>query len=101
MDTQQWTVLNPVSKVDIEARDGAARIDDFSDKRLGLWWNGKPNGDVFLNEVAAELASRSPGMTTVRLWEIDPATVTFYGVPRDNLERMAHSADLVIGALGD
>jgi len=101
MDTQKWTVMNPVGDADIENLGGATRLDDFSGKRIGLWWNGKPNGDIFLDEVARQLETHYPGMTAVRMWEIDPATTTAYGVPRDKLERMARSADLVIGALAD
>ncbi len=101
MGTRTWTVMNPVGDVEIENLGGAARLDDFSGKRIGLWWNGKPNGDIFLNDLVHQLESRYPGMTAVRMWEIDPATPSAYGVPRDKLERMAQSADLVIGALAD
>ncbi len=101
MDRQEWKVLNPVADVDIEKRAGATRLADFSGKRIGLWWNGKPNGDIFLDELARQLESRHRGMTAVRMWEIDPATTTFYGAPRASLEFMAKSADLVIGALAD
>ena len=101
MDRQEWSVLNPVADVDIEKRGGAARFEDFSGKRIGLWWNGKPNGEIFLNELARQLESRHQGMTTVRMWEIDPATTSAYGVSSDKLELMANSADLVIGALAD
>lgn len=101
MDRQEWTVLNPVADVEIEKFGVADQLDDFSGECIGLWRNGKPNGDVFLNEVAEQLESRFHGMTTVRMWELNPATKTFYGVSRDKLEFMAHGADLVIGALGD
>ena len=101
MDRQEWKLMNPVGDVDIESRDVATRLDDFSGKRVGFWWNGKPNGDIFLNELARQLESSCPGMTPVRMWEIDPATMTAYGVGADNLELMAKSADVVIGALAD
>ena len=101
MEVREWAVLNPVAEVDIKKLRGATRLEDLSGKRIGLWWNGKPNGDIFLNEVAHQLESRYPGMTAVRMWEIDAATTTAYGVPGAKLERMAQSADLVIGALAD
>ena len=93
--------MNPIATADIGNLGGAARIDDFSGKRVGLWWNGKPNGDIFLNEVAAQLESQYPSMTTVRIWEQRPSTMTFYGVPKEDIAFMARSADMVIGALGD
>ena len=63
MDRQEWSVVNPVADADIEKHGGATRLDDFSGKRIGLWWNGKPNGDIFLNEVAHQLESLHPGVT--------------------------------------
>lgn len=101
MDRQEWVVMNPVGDVDIVGRGGATRLDDFSGKRVGFWWNGKPNGDIFLNEIARQLESRCQGMTPVRMWEIDPATTTAYGVSADKLDFMVRSADVVIGALAD
>ena len=101
MNSQEWTVMNPAGDANVEHRSGAVRIDDFSGRRVGLWWNGKPNGDNFLNEVARQLESRNPGMTTVRMWELSPSTMTAYGVSGENLDKMVTSADVVIGALGD
>ena len=101
MDRQKWTVMNPVADVDIENLGGASRLDDYSGKRIGLWWNGKPNGDIFLNELAHQLESRYQGMTMVRMWEIDPGTTSAYGVSKDQLDVIANSADLVIGGLAD
>jgi len=101
MTAQEWTVLNPVADASISGHEAAVHSDDLRGRRVGLWWNGKPNGDIFLNELAAQLEIQHPGMQTVRMWELEPATTTFYGVPRDKLEFMARGADLVIGALGD
>ena len=101
MNTQEWKVLNPVGAVEIEDHGGAQRFDDFTGKRIGLWWNGKPNGDVFLNEVARQFESRYKGITTVRMWELDPTTTTAYGVTKEQLGLIARSADIVIGGLAD
>jgi hypothetical protein len=98
---EQWSVLNPVAQANVGKLGGVGRIDDFSGKRVGLWWNGKPNGDVFLNEVAAQLAARYPGVIPVRIWEERPSTMTFYGVPKEDIAFMASRADVVLGALGD
>ena len=99
MNTKEWKVLNPVGAVDIEDHGGAERFDDFAGKRIGLWWNGKPNGDVFLNEVARQLESR--GITTVRIWELAPSTTRAYGLSKEQLGLIARSADMVIGGLAD
>ncbi|MFM9969504.1 MAG: hypothetical protein ACKVQK_14040 [Burkholderiales bacterium] len=101
MPNEQWNVLNPIANIEISKSGGATRLDDFRGKRIGLWWNGKSNGDIFLDAFAGELTLRYPGMETVRLWEIDPATTTAYGVAKGSLAHMAQRADLVIGALSD
>jgi hypothetical protein len=101
MNTQELRVLNPVASANIKDQGGATRFEDFSGKRIGLWWNGKPNGDIFLNEIAHELEARFQGITTVRMWEIDPATTSAYGISTSQLEVLANSADLVIGGLAD
>lgn len=101
MKTQEWSVLNPVAAADIADLGGATRFEDFSGKRIGLWWNGKPNGDIFLDEMARQLGSRFRGMSTVRMWEVDPSTTSAYGITRAQLELVANSADLVIGGLAD
>ena len=67
MDRQEWSVLNPVADANIERRAGASRLDDFSGKRIGLWWNGKPNGDIFLNEMAKSLGAEPDSVMERRL----------------------------------
>lgn len=101
MNTQEWQVLNPVAAANIENHGGARRFADYSGKRIGLWWNGKSNGDIFLDEIGVQLQSRFPGVSTIRIWERDASTTTAYGVTRAQLEEMAKSADLVIGGLSD
>ncbi|MCC6472929.1 MAG: hypothetical protein IT514_04210 [Burkholderiales bacterium] len=101
MEEAVWNVLDPSARPEIERLAGAARLGDFAGRRVGLWWNGKPGGDVFLDELAGQVLSRVPGMSAVRMWELEPATTTFYGVSPPHLARMAREADLVIGALGD
>ena len=101
MDKQEYAVMNPVAEVTVQESGMADRFADLNGKRIGLFWNGKPNGDVFLDEVARELGSRFHGLETVKIWEIRPETRTVYGNSADNLEFIAQSADFIIGASGD
>ncbi len=43
-------------------------------KTVVLRWNGKPNGDKFLNRVAELLTQQVQGVKIVKLWEADPST---------------------------
>ena len=101
MDKQQYAVMNPVAEVQVQKSGLADRFPDLNGKRIGLFWNGKPNGDVFLEEVALELGSRFRGLQTVKTWEIAPETKTVYGNSAENLKRISQCADFIIGASGD
>ncbi|OGA23290.1 MAG: hypothetical protein A3I01_01550 [Betaproteobacteria bacterium RIFCSPLOWO2_02_FULL_65_24] len=101
MSDQQWRLMNPVGDPPRAVFDGAGRPGDLSGKTLGLFWNGKPGGDVLLDEVALCLSGRFPGLDIVKFWEARPGTITAYGNSADNLRFMAQSADLVIGTNAD
>jgi hypothetical protein len=101
MSNQQWLLMNPVGDRPRAAFDGAGRPGDLSRKTVGLFWNGKPGGDVLLHEVALGLSGRFPGLGIVKFWEARPETVTAYGNSAGNLRFMAQSADLVIGTNAD
>jgi hypothetical protein len=101
MNKQQWTVLNPLSQVESAGDAPSRRIDRFEKKTIGLYWNGKPNGDVFLDEVAHQLSTRFDGLSFVKFWETRPDTRTVYGNSPDSLQSMARAADFVIAASAD
>ncbi len=101
MNEQEWILRNPVSEVGVDKFEPAARITELKGKTVGLVWNGKPNGDVFLNQVAKHLSARFDGLNIVRLWEVRPETKTIYGNSMDNLKFIAKTADLIIGASAD
>ncbi len=52
-------------------------------KTVVLRWNGKFNGDNFLNRVADFLAERVKGVKVIKMWEIDRNTA----VISDSLEK--------------
>jgi hypothetical protein len=80
----------------------APRIDTFNKKRVGLLWNGKPNGDFFLNRVATLLKEKYNEINLIKFWEIDPnRTAHPERKPDDVLDFIAKSADVVISAQGD
>jgi hypothetical protein len=101
MNKQEWVLRNPVADVQSEKFEISARLQDFKGKTIGLFWNGKPNGDVFLNEVADQLGKRFAGLNILRIWEMRPETKTVYGNSTDNLKFMAEKADFIIGASAD
>lgn len=80
----------------------APRLKTLDGKKIGLYWNGKPNGDFFLNRVAELLDKRYKGIEIVKLWEIDPTGTAHADKKSDAvLDFIAKSADIVIAGQGD
>ena len=72
---------------------------DLEGSRLGLFWNTKPNGDVFLLRVAQRLQQRFEGIRTVEFLPGKPDSAV--GAPVSALQQAAEECDLVILATGD
>lgn len=101
MNAQQWILMNPVADTEARHFSMSDRASSLDGRTVGLFWNGKPNGDIFLNEVARHLEARFARVKIVSMWEARPETRTFYGNSADSLKFMAQNADLVIGTSAD
>jgi hypothetical protein len=101
MNQAVWTLMNPVADVGKVELKLAPRVTDLKGKTIGLLWNGKPNGDIFLNEVGDLLRGRIDGLKIVRLWEVRPDTKTVYGSSEDVMRSAAEKADLIICGSAD
>jgi hypothetical protein len=98
---QEWTLLSPVADVQVEQFKIANRIPFLNGKTIGLFWNGKPNGDVFLEEIANQLQRKFGDLKMIKFWEIRPETRTAFGNSDDNLKFMSQNADLIIASSAD
>ena len=97
----RWNLLNPAGDPQVDQFRIADRIRDLNGKVIGLFWNGKPNGDIFLKSIAEGLRKRWRTLKIAPMWEVKPDTRTALGNSADNLKAMAAGADLMIGASGD
>jgi len=80
----------------------APRIKNLSGKRIGLLWNSKPNGDLFLNGVAEHLNERYQNIRIIKFWELDPGGTMHPDRKTDGaLDFIAKSADMVIASTAD
>ena len=59
----ELNVLTPVAEKRSEKMEAAARLNDLGGKRIGLFWNHKPGGDVILAHTAERLKERYSGIT--------------------------------------
>ena len=100
---QEWMVYSPVG-VAMKGQPVtlAPRIDTFERKRIGLLWNHKPNGDVFLSRVAELLGKKYRDVELIKLWEADAVGPKYHRkVDAELLDRLAKGVDLVIASQGD
>jgi hypothetical protein len=93
--SHQLDVLNPTAdKYGTDVAGLAPRPRSIAGRTVGLLWNGKPNGDIALRAIGAELESRFEGLET-----------RFYSgsIPCDRklLEQVAAECAVVVGATAD
>ena len=98
-------LINPEGVAAVEPIELAPRLDTLEGKTVALRWNGKPNGDVFLNRVAELLVEAVPTVNIIKLYEVDPATATYKSSVEGGADMAkvvaSYNPDLVIGAQCD
>jgi hypothetical protein len=73
-DRPVWQLVSPEAKVETQGRLVNPHPSDLSGKRVVLYWNGKPNGDVFLDRIGALIGERVRNVEVVKAWEAVPST---------------------------
>lgn len=104
-ETIRWDMVNPEGVVVAEQASVNPHPETLESKTVLLRWNGKHNGDVFLNRIAELLVESVTGIRIMKSWEILPATATNSGNPATSQESARKLADLkpdiVIASQGD
>jgi hypothetical protein len=72
---QLWEVINPEGVIRIEPMKVNPHPSNLEGKTVVLRWNGKHNGDHFLNRVAELLEEKVKGVKVIKSWEVAPETV--------------------------
>ena len=103
---QRWELLNPEGVVKIEPLEINPHPSTLEGETIMLRWNGKHNGDNFLNRVAELLAEKVREVKIIKSWEVAPETVDpITGSQERSLELMKKLAalkpDLVIASQAD
>jgi hypothetical protein len=90
-------VLNPEGKIVKRGKTLAPRLENLEGKKIGLVWNGKPNGDKLLNEIGKLLKERYPTSETAF------HRISFSGtkLPPGELESIAKDIDAGVFTSGD
>ena len=100
-----WTLLNPEGVVQLEPFKVQSHNTDLEGKTVLLRWNGKHNGDIFLNRIAELLIEKIKGVKIIRGWEVAPET-TAHSMNPDTSREFARklatfNPDIVIGSQAD
>jgi hypothetical protein len=103
--TQEWVVINPAGTIEIKQVQLAPRITTLEGKTIVLRWNGKHNGNNFLDRIAELLKEKVPSAKVIKLYEVDKSTVKISGSAAESA-RIAQvikglHADIVIASQSD
>jgi hypothetical protein len=99
MSLVELEVANPVAESASVSITPAARLADLADKKIGLYWNFKPGGNIGLDRVATLLAERYPGIT-FRHFEGTVGAAVRHITPQQ-ADDAAAEFDAVVGTTGD
>lgn len=102
-EKQKVSVFSPIGVEMTQKHSGfAPRPATLDDKRVGLHWNGKPNGDFFLNRVAELLEKKYKDIKINKFWKMEPTKTGHADRKTDEaLDFMAANADLIISSNAD
>lgn len=90
---QQWDLLNPEGVVLVKPIEIAPRLTALEGKSVVLRWNGKPNGDLFLNRIGELLTERIKDIKVVKAWEAAHDTAVISSTPERSREIAAKTAE--------
>ena len=99
-----WELVNPEGVVQIEHKKVTPHPRDLTGKTLLLHWNGKHNGDIFLNRIGALFNERVKGLNIKKGWEIFPDTQQSQSPEKSKTIAQKLSSlkpDIVIGSTAD
>lgn len=99
-----WTLVNPQGVVEAKTIKPNPHPSTLEGKTVVLRWNGKENGNNFLDEVAVQLQQTVKSVNVIKVYETMPETVG-YGPAKMGPEVIAKikalKPDLVISSQAD
>jgi hypothetical protein len=72
----EWELVNPEGVVKTESMRVTPHLSSLEGKTVMLRWNGKHNGDRFLNRIAELLVRQVNKVKIIKSWEVAPETAT-------------------------
>ena len=102
---QEWEVINPAGMIAIKPIQLAPRVTSLEGRTVVLRWNGKHNGNNYLDRIAELFAETVPGAKMIKVYDVDKSTVKISGSNQESA-RIAKvikdlKAELVIASQAD
>ena len=105
MTDQKWWLTDPEGVLSLSHHPVNPHPDSLENKTIFLRWNGKHNGNVFLEKIADLLQEKVKGAKIIKSWEVLPETMTS---SRNNLKSQefvqkiaGFKPDFVMGSQAD
>ncbi len=102
---QEWELINPAGTIAIKPIQLAPRLSTLEGKTVVLRWNGKHNGNNYLDRIAELFAEKMPMVKLIKLYEVDKSTIKISGSNQESARIAAVikglKADLVIASQAD
>ena len=102
---QEWVLVNPEGVMKIEPMKVNPHPTTLRGKTVLLRWNGKHNGDNFLNRVAELLSKEVKDVKIIKSWQVAPETAIIAGNPDRSQQFVKKLSsprpDIVIGSQAD
>ena len=76
---QAWEVINPSGTISIQPIKPAPRLASLEGKTIVLRWNGKHNGNNYLDRIAELFAEKLPSTKLMKLYDLDKSTIKISG----------------------
>jgi hypothetical protein len=92
--TVEWEALNPMAEYETPILALSPKLANLNEKTVGLFWNGKPNGDLLLKAIGKLLEQRFKNIRTIKF-------NLSVSVGPESRKQMAEQCDAVIAAIGD
>lgn len=101
----RWMLINPQGTIQLKTVSARPRPKSLEEKMVLLRWNGKHNGDLFLNRIGELLVENVKDVTIVKAWELIPETKAISSNANKSKELAKKLSelkpDISIGAQGD
>jgi hypothetical protein len=89
-------ILSPLGRQQQGFSPLAPRPESLSGRKVGLLWNAKANGDLFLEEFRAMVEAQQADVEFEVFFKSNPNDA-----PEGDMARRLHACDVVVTAVGD